>query len=145
MIAEALPETDATDATALLPQRFARIAAAVPARLDKELGYFGEARFCFFYYDAQADGVVWKDGRSYGFGAGAWRPFDEQIEPLARAQGVALGGRRPQDHVLLIDRLRRAAYFTPRSTAERIIGARQELLTQPPRTDPPHQNPRPVS
>lgn len=94
---------------------FVRVPGELPARLDRQLGYFGDARYCLFYFDDQTEGVVWKDGRSYGFGAGAWRPFDEHIAPLAHEHGASA------DHALIIDREGPAAYFAPRETAERIV------------------------
>lgn len=94
---------------------FVRVTDELPARLDRQLGYFGDARYCLFYFDHQVEGVVWKDGRSYGFGAGAWRPFDEHIVPLAEMHGA------DSSHALIIDREGPAAYFAPRTTAERLV------------------------
>lgn len=100
----------------------------LPARLDRQLGYFGDARYCFFYFDARADGVIWNDGRTYGFGAGAWRPFDEQIAPLACTHGLDLHARDAA-HALLIDRTKRRAWFAPRRLAERMV-AGQRVTTR---------------
>lgn len=97
-----------------------RVNEGVAARLDRQLGYFGGSRFCMFRFDPRTDGVIWNDGRSYGFGAGAWRPFDEHIAPLARMYGA------DHRHALVIDRETRTAYFTPVSAAERIV-AEQHL------------------
>jgi hypothetical protein len=98
-----------------LPGRLMPVDETLPARLDRQLGYFGDARFCMFHFDVRTDGVIWNDGRSYGFGAGAWRPFDEHIAPLAQNYGA------DHRHALVIDRETRTAYFTPLPAAEQMV------------------------
>jgi len=87
--------------------------------LDRTLGYFGNRRLVFFYFEPRGEEVVWNDGVSCGFGTGGWLPFDEEVAPLARRMKASVGGpdEAPRD-VLLIDRSLRRAYFAPRETAE---------------------------
>jgi hypothetical protein len=90
-------------------------------RLDRQLGYFGEARYCMFYFDQCADGLMWMDGHGYGFGSGAWRAFADRVEPLAPRYGVTLGRSQDGGGVLLIDRREARAYFADWPTAEALI------------------------
>lgn len=115
-------------------REFVVLSESLPGRLERQLGYFGNARLCLFYFDAQADGVMWKDGRSQGFGSGAWKAFGEHIEPLARQYGVSLSSQRGAGCVLLVDRETRTAYFADWQSAHAVIhgqhgadGGRYEL------------------
>lgn len=85
----------------------------LPGALDRQLGYFGNNRYVFFYFDTRGDGVLWQDGQSLGFGPGAWRPFAEYIEPLAARYGIVLSERKATGAVLLLDRQTYRAYFAP--------------------------------
>ena len=94
----------------------------LPDGLDRQLGYFGNARYCLFYFDPRAESAVWNDGRSYGFGLGSWRAFGDCVEPLAQRYGVTLGGGRSGGSVLVIDRRDRSAYFVAWRKAEQLVG-----------------------
>jgi hypothetical protein len=93
----------------------------LPHGLDRQLGYFGHARYCLFYFEPRAESAVWNDGRSYGFGPGSWLPFSDWVEPLAHRCGVTLGSRRSGGNVLVIDRQDRSAYFVAWRVAEQLI------------------------
>jgi len=102
----------------------------VSPSLERQLGYFGNERFCFFYFDQQGDGLIWHDGSSYGFGLGSWRVFSDHIEPVALSHGVRLAGRRGDGHVLLIDREHRSACFADWRTALAMIQEQQIQQSQ---------------
>jgi hypothetical protein len=90
--------------------------------IDRKLGYMGHARLVSFHYEPRGEEVVWNDGRSYGFGSGGWLAFGDEIAPLAERYGVDLGSDDgPGDHVLVIDRSTRHAYFAQRAAAEAIV------------------------
>src|SRR5438270_6256488 len=73
--------------------------------LDRQLGYFGDARYVSFRYELRGEEVIWDDGHCYGFGAGAWQVFLTDVAPLAQKCGVGVGVDDPQaTHALLIDR-----------------------------------------
>ena len=99
-----------------------KVDARLRQRIDRALGYFGQSRFVFFYFEPRGEEVVWNDGHSYGFATGAWVVFDRKISPLARSHGVNLGDADGEGgHVLLIDRMTGEAYFAPRDQAERLV------------------------
>ena len=94
----------------------------LPAAMDQHLGYVGQERFVYFYYEPRGEEVIWNDGRSYGFGCGGWRAFCDQIAPLAKRYGVGLGNTGlAHTHVLLIDRERRVAYLSRQAEAEEYV------------------------
>ncbi|HEX2973493.1 MAG TPA: hypothetical protein VHP11_14255 [Tepidisphaeraceae bacterium] len=102
--------------------------------VDRKLGYFGSARFVMFYYEPRGEEVIWRDNHSYGFAAGAWCFFTDKIAPLAETYHVNLGSSDCQGReALIIDRLKRQAYFAERKTAEQFI-ARQQAFNPPPET-----------
>lgn len=112
-LADVLPETE---------QDFVSIGQQINPRIDRQLGYFGDARFVLFYYEPRGEEVIWKDGRSYGFGTGAWDTFFREIAPLAESHGVRVGDNASAGKdVLLVDRVRRSAYFAQRDRAERLV------------------------
>ncbi len=92
----------------------------IVASLDRQLGYFGAARFVIFTYDARTESVLWNDGESSGYGSGAWRPYVDHVEPLARQLEINLTGKSGS-YVLLIDRSAQKAYFTRHDRAEVLI------------------------
>ena len=98
-----------------------KIEARIRQRMDRALGYFGQSRFVFFYFEPRGEEVVWNDGHSYGFATGAWVMFDRKILPLARSYGVNLGEGCGEGHVLLVDRMTGQASFAPRREAERLV------------------------
>lgn len=105
-----------------VPSDFVKLSEPVLAWIDRKLGYFGNDRFVLFYYEPRGEEVVWKDGRSYGFGTGAWCAFHEQIAPLFNRYAADLGKcEAPDDHALVIDRQTRRAYFAQRQKAEEFL------------------------
>jgi len=104
----------------------------LPRSIDRQLGYAGNARLVFFYFEPRGEEVMWNDGRSYGFGFGGWLAFGDEIAPLAARYGVDLGSESgPAKHVLVIDRNTSHAYFAPRAQAEAVVsGQRVPLLRQ---------------
>jgi hypothetical protein len=115
-----------------VPPGFLKPGGRLQQRIDRALGYFGQSRFVFFYFEPRGEEVVWNDGHSYGFATGGWRVFGERVLPLAHGQGVNVGqtGGRA-DHVLLIDRITGQAYFAPREAAAEWVAeqARSPRLT----------------
>jgi hypothetical protein len=106
---------------------FAKIEEPVHPSVDRKLGYFGEVRFVLFHWERRADGVIWKDGRTYGFGPGAWCFFLEKISPLADMHDADLGTpERDARHVLLVDRWSGQVYFAPRDQAEQLVASQHE-------------------
>lgn len=97
--------------------------------VDRKLGYLGDARFVMFYYEPRGDEVIWRDDRSYGFGAGAWCFFTDKIAPLAERYHVNLGNSISQgEEALLIDRVKRQAYFAKRKHTEQFIARQQSAI-----------------
>ncbi len=110
------------DSSADVPSAFQKLMENLERWVDRHLGYDGERRFVFFYYEPKNQSVVWNDGRSYGFGARAWGVFKEQIAPLGRRYRVNLGQNGSANtHVLLIDRLRQSCYLVEEWEAERFL------------------------
>ena len=103
-----------------VPPGFLKLTGRLQQRIDRALGYFGQARFVFFYFEPRGEEVVWNDGHSYGFATGGWKTFGEKILPLAQGMNVGQTSGRA-DHVLLIDRVRAHAYFAPRGEAESLV------------------------
>lgn len=94
------------------------------AYLERQLGYFGGARYVAFRYEPRGEEVVWDDGRSSGFGTGGWQTFLDQVAPAAADCGAnvgAGGADAPATHVLLIDRTTRQAFFAERAAAEALL------------------------
>ena len=111
-----------------VPDGFHRLDRPLYDGIDRKLGYFGEGRYVLFYYEPRGEEVIWDDGRSYGFGLGAWRTFLEHIEPLTRRYGVDLGyGDEPQKHALVIDRDAHEAYFARRDSAKALVRTQRRI------------------
>ncbi len=105
-----------------IPHEFLRLPQGLQQPIDRRLGYFGQGRFVFFYYEPRGDEVMWNDGRTYGFGTGGWEMFHQDIAPLAEQHGMNVGvsGRRAE-HALVLDRERREAYLAEREAAEEFV------------------------
>jgi hypothetical protein len=107
-----------------VPASFLKLTGRLQQRIDRTLGYFGQSRFVFFYYEPRGQEVIWNDGRSYGFATGGWQTFGEQVIPLARSIGAHVGDIDARgDHVLLVDRVSGQAYFAPKDHAVRVVDA----------------------
>jgi hypothetical protein len=107
-----------------VPCHFRKVEDPLHPRLDRKLGYFGSERFVMFHYEPRGQEVIWNDGRSYGFGTGAWYFFIEKVLPLARQHGAAVGSNDADSRdALLLDRLRREIYFAEKQAAERFLAA----------------------
>lgn len=118
--AQAMPE---------LPSDFVELSECLPARSERQLGYFGDARFVAFRYEPRAEDVMWCDDRSFGIATGAWQRFLDEVEPLADLYGVNVGNHgRSAEHVLVFDRVRHTCYFAPRASAEAFLAHRRELM-----------------
>jgi hypothetical protein len=106
------------------PSGFVELTGRLQQRIDRVLGYFGQSRFVFFYFEPRGEEVIWNDGHSYGFATGGWCAFGEEIIPLARSCGAHVGDVDGNgEHVLLIDRITGNAYFAPREAAKRLVAA----------------------
>jgi hypothetical protein len=115
--------------TAQLPEDFVELIECLPPRSERELGYFGDARYVAFRYEPRAEDVMWRDDRSFGISTGAWQAFLDEIQPLADLYDVNVGSNgRPATHVLLIDRTCQSAYFAPRESAEGFLAHRRDLM-----------------
>ena len=87
--------------------------------IEAKLGYFGSEDLVIFGYCPGGGEVVWKDGRSSGFGTGGWAIFLQEIVPLAARRGADLGGMsRVGTHVLLMNRSGGKIYVVRREAAE---------------------------
>jgi hypothetical protein len=107
-----------------VPPGFLKLTGRLQQRFDRALGYFGQSRFVFFYFEPRGEEVVWNDGQSYGFATGAWCEFGEKVIPLARICGAHVGDAdRKGDHVLLIDRITGHSWFAPRDAAQHLVAA----------------------
>ena len=116
-------------ATPQLPDDFVELIECLPPRSERELGYFGDARYVAFRYEPRAEDVMWRDDRSFGISTGAWQTFLDEIQPLAELYDVNVGSNgRAASHVLLIDRTRQSAYFAPRQSAEAFLARRRDLM-----------------
>lgn len=112
-----------------LPYDFVELSECLPAQTDRQLGYFGSARFVSFRYEPRAEDVMWRDDRSFGIATGAWQVFFDDVLPLADLYNVNVGATgRAADHVLLFDRVRQIAYFAPRKSAEEFLSHRQQMM-----------------
>lgn len=110
------------DASEEVPSAFPKLMENLERWVDRRLGYKGDRRFVYFYYEPETQSVVWNDGESYGFAAKAWGIFKELISPLGRRYRVNLGrDESAKTHVLLIDRLRQSSYFVEEWEAERFL------------------------
>ena len=99
-----------------------RLGKCLKQCLDRKLGYSGEDRFVLFHYEPRGQEVMWRDGRSYGFGHGGWQAFFDEVEPVARQHGISVGDdTRPADHVLVVDRVEGEAYFADRQRAQKLV------------------------
>ncbi|MGE5609935.1 MAG: hypothetical protein ACM359_11825 [Bacillota bacterium] len=119
------------DSAADIPLSFMMLKKSLHPWVDRKLGYFGDARFVMFYYEPRGEEVIWRDSHSYGFAAGAWCFFSDEIAPLAESYHVNLGSSQSQGReALIIDRLQRQAYFAERKTAEQFIAHQQAFASQ---------------
>ncbi len=109
-----------------VPAEFSKLMENLEHGVDRRLGYNGQRRFVYFYYEPESECVVWNDGRSYGFAVKAWGIFKEQIAPLSRRYRVNLGQEgSANSHVLLIDRIRQSSYFIEEWEAERFLAGQR--------------------
>jgi len=101
-----------------VPPTFVRLSDCLQQSIDRDLGYHGEDRFVFFHYEPRGGEVMWHDRHSYGFAAGGWRAYFEDIEPLGDRYGVDLSGAgEPPRYGLLVDRARRELWLADISGA----------------------------
>ena len=113
---------EATPAAPAAPTRLLRLGKCLKECIDRKLGYSGEDRFVLFHYESRGQEVMWRDGRSYGFGHGGWQAFFDEVEPVAREHGISVGDdTRPADHVLVVDRVEGEAYFADRKRAQTLV------------------------
>ncbi|MGA2499124.1 MAG: hypothetical protein ABSH20_15390 [Tepidisphaeraceae bacterium] len=118
----ASPIAKTAPANASAPAGFLRLGKCLKQCLDRKLGYSGEDRFVLFHYEPRGQEVMWRDGRSYGFGHGGWQAFFDEVEPVAREHGISVGDdTRPADHVLVVDRVEGEAYFADRKRAQKLV------------------------
>jgi hypothetical protein len=123
-------QVDTEAAASAFPSSFVAVSECLQQGIDRRLGYFGNARFVFFYYEPRGSEVVWNDGRSYGFGSGGWLFFLDEIVSLADRYGVEVGDdHKAGEHVLVIDRRLREAFFADREQAEAVVG-KQKLVAR---------------
>ena len=66
---------------ACVPSTFIELSERLRS-MDRRLGYYGQERFVFFYYEPRGEEVIWNDGRSYGF-----------VHRVLSESGVKLRGR----------------------------------------------------
>jgi hypothetical protein len=112
-----------------MPSEFVEILDTLPAQIDRQLGYFGRARFVAFRYEPRAEDVMWSDESSFGIATGAWQVFHDDVEPIANLYDVNIGGEgKPAAAVLVYDRIRGMGYFAPRPAAEAFLERRKMLL-----------------
>lgn len=110
-----------------VPSDFVPVRQCLHQSIERKLGYFRQARFVMFYYEPRGAEVVWNDGGSYGFGCGGWMTFLDEIAPLARRQGINIGGdEEAGDHVLVVDRELKQAWFADRDSAKSLIAEQAE-------------------
>lgn len=97
------------------------IAETLPARMDRQLGYFGEEACVLFHYDTRAEEVMWNDGLRYGIGTGGWHAYVDTVEPLAKKYDAVLTGHRAAPQALVIDATTSRAYFADMDQAKRMV------------------------
>jgi hypothetical protein len=121
-----LPPLGASDS---MPSEFVEILDTLPAQIDRQLGYFGRARFVAFRYEPRAEDVMWSDESSFGIATGAWQIFHDDVEPIANLYDVNIGGEKKQaESVLLYDRIRATGYFASRQAAEAFLERRKAVM-----------------
>lgn len=122
-------EAEANSAASAVPPGFLKVSDPLQQWLDRQLGYFGDDRYVFFYYEPRGEEVMWNDGRGYGFGNGAWQTFFDQVAPVASRHGVNVGaGEVPGEHALVVDRLCRQAYFADLTSAKAWVSGQHSRL-----------------
>jgi hypothetical protein len=105
-------------ALALPASRFVAVLQSSVRGMDQMLGYRGHDRFVVLYYEPRGEEVVWRDCASYGFATGAWSVFLDNLAPIAQLYGVNVGTMDSMaSHVLLIDRVRKVAFFAAKAEA----------------------------
>jgi hypothetical protein len=108
------------------PATFVQLNERLPDSLDRRLGYFGQERYVFFYYESRGEEVIWNDGNSYGFACGGWSLFLQDVAPLGKRYGVNLGTNSSANtHVLMLDRELNLSYFAEEWEAESFIRLHQ--------------------
>lgn len=114
--------TETPRAISRIPRGFLRPISGLKQCIDRQLGYFGQRRFVFFYYEPRGEEVVWNDGRKYGFACGGWQAFVDEVVPIARRFGADLGdaARRGRD-VLVVDRQTGEVFFTDQNIAQSFV------------------------
>ena len=118
------PATGPASQGAQVPAVFLQLTEIHATAIDHRLGYFRCQRYVIFGFCPAGGEVVWKDGLSYGFGAGGWQTFLYEIIPTATRHGVFLGNLRSAGtHVLVMDRVQDVAYAAPRAAAEAFLAA----------------------
>ena len=104
------------------PASLVELSSCLEQCIDRKLGYVGSQRFVYFYYEPRGEEVIWNDGQSYGFGFGGWLTFTDQISPLGQRYGITLGDSHHRgEHVLVIDRELRHAYFADKQCAQAVV------------------------
>jgi hypothetical protein len=92
------------------------------ASIEHRLGYFADEPVVVFGYCPGGGEVIWKDGRSSGFGTGGWRAFLQEFAPLVTSRGASAGDLTSVGtHVLWMDRPRGTVYAVPRQSAEEFL------------------------
>ena len=113
------PSTEGRPPPARLPPNAIELIELRSASIEHRLGYFRDQPFVIFGYCPGGGEVIWKDGRSSGFGTGGWKIFLQEVAPLAARRGASIGDLTSVGtHVLLMDRIRGAIYAVPRESAE---------------------------
>ena len=122
-----MPSTSSSSSPPSRPASFKTLVAVIDKAMrgmDQKLGYPGKDRFVLFYYEPRGEEVIWRDSHSYGFATGAWPVFKEELAPIADLYHVHVGNDGTSgEHVLLVDRVDRRAYFVLRDEAVRFLQA----------------------
>lgn len=105
-----------------LPEDALALVELDSTEIERRLGYFRDEPFVVFGYCSGGGEVIWRDGRSSGFGTGGWQVFLEEIAPVAAKHRANLGSLEATgSHVLIVDRIRRKVYVSSRQSAEAFV------------------------
>ncbi len=105
-----------------IPPDFTELIELRSVAIEHKLGYFRDEPFVLFAFSPEGGEVIWKDGRSSGFGTGGWRMFLDRIAPVARRYGADVGDiDRAGTHAVLMDRVRGAVYVATFESAQRFL------------------------